>query len=86
MYQNQAQKDGDVVDVGNGHGAGDTNQGAPWLDLSKLCVFVEACNAVRNQGRPCISLRGTGQRYPALALQVVQAVGVQDIFRTHRPC
>ena len=53
-------------------GLSDTNQGAPWLDMSRLCVFVEACNAVRNQGRPCISLRGTGERYSHLALEVVQ--------------
>lgn len=55
-----------------GLGLSDTNQGAPWLDMSRLCVFVEACNAVRNQGRPCISLRGTGERYSYLALEIVQ--------------
>jgi len=60
---------------GSSGGADQTNQGAPWLDTTKLCVFVEACNAVRDQVRPRISLRGTGHRYPTLALQVVQGVG-----------
>jgi hypothetical protein len=60
----------DVPDFGGT--LSDTNQGAPWLDMNRLCVFVEACNAVRNLGRPCISLRGTGERYSHLALEVVQ--------------
>jgi hypothetical protein len=55
-------------------GESDTNQGAQWLDMSKLCIFVESCTALRNQGRPSISLRGTGQRYSNLALEVVQAI------------
>lgn len=64
---------------GGSGGADQTNQGAPWLDMTKLCVFVESCNAVRDQGRPRISLRGTGHRYPTLALQVVQGVGKCDL-------
>ena len=42
--------------------------------MGKLCVFVESCVAVRDGGRPMISLRGSGQRYSNLALELVQAV------------
>jgi len=59
---------------GGGGGGGDTNQGAQWLDMSRLCVFVEACTATRDQARPSISLRGTGQRYTHVALEIAQAV------------
>jgi hypothetical protein len=54
--------------------SGDTNQGAQWLDMNKLCVFIESCTAVRDQGRTMISLRGTGARYTQLALEIAQAV------------
>ena len=48
--------------------------GSPWLDMQKLSVVIEACTLVRDDGRTCLSLRGTGKRYATLALEVVQAI------------